>query len=99
VAIGFWLRRKRSLPRVSAATLAGATQFFLVTNFGIWFTSTGSYAKTAGGLASCYIAGIPYFWNTLSSDAFYAALLFVGMALAERRFPLLREPALVTDMA
>jgi hypothetical protein len=28
VLIGFWLRRRRSAPRVAAATLAGAFQFF-----------------------------------------------------------------------
>ena len=92
VAIGFWLRRKRSAPRIGAATLAGAMQFFLVTNFALWASSIGSYPKTAGGLAACYIAGIPLFWNTLAGDAFYATLLFGGMALAERRFPVLREP-------
>jgi hypothetical protein len=94
VAIGLCLRRKRSALRVSAATLASAMQFFIFTNFAVWVTSTGTYAKTAGGLADCYIAGIPYFWNTLAGDAFYAALLFGGMALAERKFPLLREPTL-----
>ena len=92
VAIGFWLRRKRSAPRIGAATLAGAMQFFLVTNFALWASSIGSYPKTAGGLAACYIAGIPLFWNMLAGDAFYATLLFGGMALAERRFPVLREP-------
>jgi hypothetical protein len=97
VAIGFWLRSKRSVPRIGAATLAGAIQFFLVTNFALWASSIGSFPKTAGGLAACYIAGIPLFWNTLASDAFYAALLFGGMALAERKFPLLREP-LVADL-
>jgi uncharacterized protein DUF6580 len=92
VAIGFWLRRKRSATRMGAATLAGAIQFFLVTNFAVWVTSIGSYPKTAAGLAACYIAGIPFFWNTLAGDAFYAAVLFGGMALAERKFPALREP-------
>jgi len=91
VAIGLWLRQKRSRPRIGAATLAGAIQFFLVTNFAVWATSTGTYAKTVEGLAACYISGIPFFWNTLAGDAFYAALLFGGMALAERRFPALRE--------
>ena len=91
VAIGFWLRQKRSLSRIGAATLAGAIQFFLVTNFAVWVTSTGTYAKTVDGLAACCIAGIPFFWNTLAGDAFYAALLFGGMALAERTFPALRE--------
>ena len=92
VTIGFWLRRKRSAPRIAAATLAGAIQFFLVTNFALWASSIGSYPKTAGGLAACYVAGLPLFWNTLAGDAFYATLLFGGMALAERRFPVLREP-------
>lgn len=92
VAIGFWLRRKRSAPRIGAATLAGAIQFFLVSNFALWASSISSFPKTAGGLAACYVAGIPLFWNTLAGDACYAALLFGGMALAERRFPVLREP-------
>jgi hypothetical protein len=91
VAIGFWLRRERSVTRIGAATLAGAIQFFLVSNFAMWATSIGSYPKTAAGLTACYIAGIPLFWNTLAGDAFYAALLFGGMALAERKFPALRE--------
>ena len=97
VAIGFWLRPKRSATRIGAATLAGASQFFLVTNFAVWATSIGSYPKTAAGLTACYIAGFPLFWNTLASDAFYATLLFGGMALAERKFPALREP--VTSIA
>jgi len=92
VAIGFLLRRKKSAWRIGGATLAGAIQFFLVTNFAVWVTSTGSFPKTWRGLAECYIAGIPLFWNTLAGDAFYVALLFGAMALAEKRFPSLREP-------
>ena len=92
VAIGFWLRRKKSTSRIGAATAAGAIQFFLITNFALWASSIGSYTKNLGGLAQCYIAGLPLFWNTLAGDSFYVALLFGGMALAEKRFPSLREP-------
>jgi hypothetical protein len=92
VAIGFLLRRRKSVLRIGAATLAGAVQFFLVTNFAVWEASIGNYPKNLGGLAECYIAGIPLFWNTLTGDAFYVALLFGAMALAEKRFPSLREP-------
>ena len=91
VAIGLWLRRKKSPPRIGAATLVGATQFFLITNFAMWVMSIGSYPKTAVGLVQCYAAGVPLFWNTLAGDAFYVALLFGFMALAEKRFPSLRE--------
>ena len=92
VAIGFWLRGNKSALRVAAAALAGAIQFFLFSNFALWASSISSYPKTPGGLAACYVAGIPLFWNTLAGDASYAAVLFGGMALAERTFPALREP-------
>lgn len=91
-AIGFWLRERRSLPRIGAAALAGAVQFFLVTNFTVWLSGM-TYPKTAAGLVACYVAGIPFFWNTLASDLVYSALLFGGLALAERRFPALRQTA------
>jgi hypothetical protein len=92
VAIGFWLRRKKSASRVGVATVAGAIQFFLITNFALWASSIGSYPKDLKGLAECYIAGLPFLGNTLAGDTFYVALLFGGMALAEKRFPCLREP-------
>ena len=92
VLLGLWLRRKKSVSRVGAATVAGAIQFFVVTNFATWASSIGNYPKTAAGLAQCYLAGLPLFWNTLAGDAFYVALLFGAMALAEKRFPSLREP-------
>ncbi len=92
VAIGLWLRDRRSLARISLATLLGATQFFLVTNFAVWWL-LNSYPKTASGLAACYLAGIPFFWNTLAGDAFYAVLLFGSFAVAERFVPALRSSA------
>lgn len=92
VAIGFWLRRKKSVARIGVATAAGAVQFFLITNFAVWLSGIGRYSKTPAGLMACYVRGLPLLGNTLAADALYAALLFGGMALAERRFPSLREP-------
>jgi hypothetical protein len=92
VAIGFWLRDRRSLGRITRATLLGAIQFFLVTNFAVWAFGL-SYPRNSAGLLACYVAGIPFFWNTLAGDAVYATLLFGGFALAERLFPALREPS------
>src|SRR5258708_511804 len=68
VLIGFWLRRGRSAPRIAVATLAGAVQFFAVTNFAVWVFGL-TYPKTFAGLVACYVAGIPFFWNTLAGDA------------------------------
>src|SRR5271170_3233295 len=55
VAIGFWLRDRRSVGRVTAATLLGAIQFFLVTNFAVWTTGL-SYEHNVPGLIMCYVA-------------------------------------------
>jgi hypothetical protein len=92
--IGLWLRhRRRTLP-IAGAALAGSTLFFVVTNFGVWATGA-LYPRTAAGLVECYVAALPFFRNTLLGDVCYAALLFGGFALAEKRFPVLREPPVV----
>ena len=82
--------KKHAFPRIAAATFLGALQFFLITNLGVW-AFLSSYPRTGAGLAACYIAGIPFFWNTLAGDALYATLLFGAFALAERLAPRLRQ--------
>ncbi|MEM6648471.1 MAG: DUF6580 family putative transport protein [Bacteroidota bacterium] len=89
VGIGLLLRRRRSPLRVAGATLAGSVLFFVVTNFGLWAIES-FYPKTLEGLVACYVAALPYFYNTLLGDAFFTAVLFGGFALAEWRFPVLR---------
>ena len=92
VGIGLSLRRRRTTLRIAGATLLGSAQFFLVSNFAVWWL-LDSYPKTGAGLASCYAAGLPLFKNTLAGDACYAALLFGLFALAEHFVPILRERA------
>ena len=92
VLIGRLLQNRRTFLGIVGATLLGSIQFFLVTNFAMWWL-LNSYARTAAGLAACYLAGLPLFWNTLAGDALYAALFFGAFALAERFVPILREPA------
>jgi len=85
IAIGFWLRDRRTIARIGLATFLCAAQFFLVSNFAIWIYYD-TYPKTLGGLGTCYLVGLPLFWNTLGGDALYAVLLFGGYTLAERFF-------------
>jgi hypothetical protein len=92
VLIGMAFRSKQTPGPLALSTLLGAIQFFLITNFGMWAMGTMSiYPKTFVGLLACYVAGIPYFGNTLLGDSFYAALLFGGFALVEHFSPALRE--------
>jgi hypothetical protein len=83
IAIGWWLRERRTAPRIGVAVLVGALQFFLITNFGVWMI-LNSYPRTSSGLLACYVAGLPYFWNTLAGDAFFSAVFFGALYLAER---------------
>jgi hypothetical protein len=92
VAIGGILRERRTAFRIAGATLLGAVQFFLVTNFAVW-AMPGMYPHTGTGLTTCYLAGIPFFWNTLAGDALYATCLFGGFALAEHFVPALQMSA------
>lgn len=90
--LGFWVRRTQTIWRLAGASLAAAVCFFVVTNFGIWALGDW-YPKTLSGLAECYAAAIPFFRNTLASDLFYSAVLFGGLALAEKRWRWPAEPA------
>ncbi len=87
--IGLWLRRHRSITPIAGAALAASVLFFAITNFGVWATST-FYPKTAAGLWAAYVAGLPFFRNTVVGDLFYCAVLFGGFAMLERLVPALR---------
>lgn len=94
--IGLLLRRHRTVPAITGATLAGSVVFYAVTNFGVW-AGGNLYPHTPEGLLACYTAAIPFFQNTLLGDAVYGTALFGGFALAERGWPVLREaPAVPT---
>jgi hypothetical protein len=90
VLIGHFCRERQTFLSLSAATLLGALQFFLVTNFAVWTYGYTPYSNSPAGLMACYVAGIPLFANTLVGDAFYATAFFGTFALAERLAPALR---------
>ena len=61
---------------IGTAAAAGSVQFFLITNFAVWLSSTQTYPHTLAGLVSCYVAGIPFYGRTLASDLLYSAVFF-----------------------
>ena len=88
--IGLWLRSRRRAVTIAGAAVAGSVAFFVITNFGVWAT-TALYPQTAAGLQAAYVAGLPFFRNTLIGDLFYCAVLFGGLALMERVVPSIRQ--------
>lgn len=92
--LGFWIRRRAAPARIVAASLAGSTLFFLLTNFGVWLLGDAGrmYPKTLPGLWQCYLAAVPFYRNALLGDLAWSAGLFGLYHLAARRLPS-RHPA------
>lgn len=93
--LGFGVRRRQTVWRLVSASVAAAVLFFATTNFGMWALEDW-YPRTMSGLWECYVAAIPFFRNTLLSNLFYSAVLFGGLALAEKRWSWLGENMTVT---
>jgi hypothetical protein len=75
------LKIKNLKLKIPSATLLGiaANLFFYVwTNLGVWvLDSWGMYPKTALGLVSCYINGLPFLKNQLESTLLFVPLVFI----------------------
>ena len=85
ILLGGLLAKNASALRVAATSLTASVSFFLVSNFAVWAVWT-MYPKTASGLATCYVAGLPFFRNAVVSDLFFAAAFFgVGYLVNHRQ--------------
>ena len=76
------LRRVTAL-RVAAGVFASATSFFLLSNLVVWIGS-GMYPHSASGLATCYIAALPFYANDLLSTGLLTGALFGLPVLATK---------------
>jgi hypothetical protein len=89
VLMGSFTLKKVRVPNLLFSALGASVVFFLVSNFGVWFSGT-MYPKDFGGLMACYTAGIPFFKNTVLGDMFYTGVLFGAFEWSMLRFPQLR---------
>jgi hypothetical protein len=87
VVLGLRLRHRNGFVPVTTAALAGSLGFFALSNFGAWLYSPELYTRDWTGLTAAFIAAIPFYQNSLLSDAVFTVVLFGGWALAERTFP------------
>jgi hypothetical protein len=84
VPVGWLLRGRTSVGRVLAASLAGPTVFFVVSNLMVWAGGL-LYPRTAAGLTACFAAAIPFYGNTLASGVVFCAILFGGYEYYRRK--------------
>lgn len=87
--MGLFTLQKVKVPNLLFSALGASVIFFLVSNFGVWFSGT-MYPRDIDGLMACYTAAIPFFKNTIMGDLFYTALLFGALELSAHRFAILR---------
>ena len=52
-------------------SIFGSLIFFLISNFGVWFSGS-LYEKNLAGLITCYYMAIPFFTNTLISTLIFS---------------------------
>lgn len=82
--IGYAMLRKRAnTGRVIGAALASSTSFFVASNFAVWAGSP-IYPHTAGGLATCYVVGLPFYGNDVLATTLLTSAVF-GLPVAARR--------------
>jgi hypothetical protein len=80
--IGLYVRNHKSVLSVAMGTVLASVLFFFITNFAVWY-GTNMYTKNLAGLINCYIAGIPFYRNTLMGDLFFTGLFVGGYELVQ----------------
>lgn len=84
-ALGYWISRSsdrkevglRTFASFGVASLAMSCIFFLMTNFAVW-ASGAWYPMTSTGLNECFVAAIPFFRGTVSSDLMFSQALLLS---------------------
>jgi hypothetical protein len=90
--LGMFTLKKVRVPNIIASALCASLIFFLVSNFGVWFSGTITmYPKNFSGLLACYVAGLPFLHNIVLGDLVYAGILFGVFELSAKKAPLLLD--------
>jgi len=84
VWVGISLSKRQNFISIALAAIGTSLIFFLVTNAGVWLMYN-TYSAGFTGLMESYIAGIPFYQNTLMGDLFFNVVLFGGYALIQQR--------------
>ncbi len=85
VLAGISLRKHQNIISITLMAIGSSLMFYLVTNAGVWLMYD-TYAPGFAGLMEAYIAGIPFYQNTLLGDLAFTAVLFGGYALIQQSF-------------
>ncbi len=83
VLLGRLLRRTQSPLKIGTVSLLASLQFFLITNFGVWYSGIGRpdamFEPNLAGLLACYAMALPFMAFSIAGDLGFAAILFGRM--------------------
>lgn len=78
------LRGSLSAAHALGASLLASVSFFIVSNLAVWM-AWGMYPKTWSGLAACYLTALPFFRNSVVSNAIASVLIFTAAGFEASR--------------
>jgi iron complex outermembrane receptor protein len=87
--LGRRARAELSPLRLGVFSTSASLLFYFTSNFAIWAWGT-LYPHSPTGLVACFVAAIPFFWNSLVADLAGTAVLFGMDRLGKRWSPRLR---------
>ena len=77
------IMNKMNTKSVVLSSIISPSIFFIISNFGVWLTGS-MYTFNLSGLITCYIAGIPFFDESLISTILFALTIFSIMKLVTK---------------
>lgn len=83
--LGRLLRARCGVAWIGAMAVTSSMLFFVTTNLAVWAQGL-LYPRTLDGLATCFVAAIPFFQNSLLGDLLWTGVLFGSWAVVARRF-------------
>lgn len=86
VLCGMAINKNKSVANIGLASIAGATVFYLLTNFAFFYPET-LYPHNFSGIIASYIAALPFYRNMLIGDAVYGLVLFGSFYYIQKQYP------------
>ena len=77
------IMKKMNTKSVVLSSVISPSIFFIISNFGVWLTGS-MYTFNLSGLITCYVAGIPFFDESLISTILFALTIFSIMKLIRK---------------
>lgn len=70
------IMKKLTTMSVLVTSVISPSIFFIISNFGVWFAGS-LYTRDLNGLIECYVAGLPFYDESLLSTILFSYTIFI----------------------